>query len=327
MAKKMIDALMACHLGTAINSCHKKTMKLAYNIDRVVAANAKADNVDIKSIYRLEKTGLPWKLMALHVQKLSLPGQSIWYGDWKQNIDEYDTIIVFGCHFNWNVLDYIKSKNSHARLIVWFWDTISKRYWLPEKYYSMAEVWSFDPIDCSKYKMKQNTQFYVYKNIETGKEAYDALYVGRDKGRVSQINTICDAIKASGLTVNQYIVATHEKSQSTVSNIEIHDKPLEYEEYLQLLSQVRCVIDVPKDIQNGLTLRVLESICHNKKLITTNKRLINESFYNPNNILIWDNPTQEDLIAFFAKPYEPVDEEIRNYYLFDSWLNRFFEEQ
>lgn len=42
MAKKMIDALMACHLGTAINSCHKKTMKLTYSIDRVVAANAKA---------------------------------------------------------------------------------------------------------------------------------------------------------------------------------------------------------------------------------------------------------------------------------------------
>lgn len=42
MAKKMIDALMACHLGTAINSCHQKILKLSYNIDRVVDANAKA---------------------------------------------------------------------------------------------------------------------------------------------------------------------------------------------------------------------------------------------------------------------------------------------
>ena len=41
-AKMMIEALVDCHLGTAINSCHKKTMKLAYNIDRVVNANAKA---------------------------------------------------------------------------------------------------------------------------------------------------------------------------------------------------------------------------------------------------------------------------------------------
>ena len=42
MAKKMIDALIACHLGTAIHSCHQKILKLTYNIDRVVAANAKA---------------------------------------------------------------------------------------------------------------------------------------------------------------------------------------------------------------------------------------------------------------------------------------------
>ena len=42
MAKKMIDSLMTCHLGTAIYSCHKKILKLAYNIDRVVNANAKA---------------------------------------------------------------------------------------------------------------------------------------------------------------------------------------------------------------------------------------------------------------------------------------------
>ena len=42
MAEKMIDSLLTCHLGTAINSCHQKILKLTYNIDRVVAANAKA---------------------------------------------------------------------------------------------------------------------------------------------------------------------------------------------------------------------------------------------------------------------------------------------
>ena len=42
IAKRLIDALMDCHLGTAINSCNKKFLKLVYNIDRVVSANAKA---------------------------------------------------------------------------------------------------------------------------------------------------------------------------------------------------------------------------------------------------------------------------------------------
>ena len=42
IAKRLIDALMECHLGTAINSCNKKFLKLVYSIDRVVNANARA---------------------------------------------------------------------------------------------------------------------------------------------------------------------------------------------------------------------------------------------------------------------------------------------
>lgn len=301
-------------------------MNKRFEIDRYVAANAKADNVDIESIYRLEHTGIPWKLMALHIQKLNLPGQSIWYGSWKKRLNEYDTIIVFGCHFNWNVLDYIKKHNPNARIIAWFWDTVSKKYWLPEKYYSMVEVWSFDPVDCEKYNMHKNTQFYVYTPLANKEADHDVLYVGRDKGRVSRIGKMCEAINNAGLTVNQYIVATYEKSKDAADNLEIHNKPLEYLEYLQLLDKVNCVLDVPKPEQNGLTLRVLESIMHNKKLITTNKNVVNEPFYNPNNMFIWDEPTKEELVEFFSKPYEPVNKEIRDYYLFKNWLNRFNEQ-
>lgn len=42
IAKRMIDALLDCRLGTAIHSCTKKTMKLVYSIDRVIEANARA---------------------------------------------------------------------------------------------------------------------------------------------------------------------------------------------------------------------------------------------------------------------------------------------
>ena len=46
----MIDVLMGCHLGTAINRCHKKTIKLTYSIDRVIHANAKAAETRAKLV-------------------------------------------------------------------------------------------------------------------------------------------------------------------------------------------------------------------------------------------------------------------------------------
>ena len=56
-AKMMIDALVDCHLGTAINSCHKKTMKLTYSIDRVIHANAKAAKARTKMAIEEAKSG------------------------------------------------------------------------------------------------------------------------------------------------------------------------------------------------------------------------------------------------------------------------------
>ena len=57
-AKMVIDALMGCHLGAAINSCHKKTIKLTYNIDRVVNANEKAANARAKMVIVETRRGL-----------------------------------------------------------------------------------------------------------------------------------------------------------------------------------------------------------------------------------------------------------------------------
>lgn len=56
-AKMMIDALVDCHLGTAINNCHKKTIKLTYSIDRVIHANAKAAKARTKMAIEEAKSG------------------------------------------------------------------------------------------------------------------------------------------------------------------------------------------------------------------------------------------------------------------------------
>lgn len=56
-AKMVIDALMGCHLGAAINSCHKKTIKLTYSIDRVIHANAKAAKARTKMAIEEAKSG------------------------------------------------------------------------------------------------------------------------------------------------------------------------------------------------------------------------------------------------------------------------------
>ena len=101
---------------------------------------------------------------------------------------------------------------------------------------------------------------------------------------------------------------------------------MEYDEVLDIVEQSLCIIDVPKPNQSGLTLRVLEAIFYNKKLITTNKNVVEEEFYNPQNILVWDNPTQEELISFFTKPVIPVTSDICKKYTIEQWISNFDKE-
>ena len=81
----------------------------------------------------------------------------------------------------------------------------------------------------------------------------------------------------------------------------------------------RQILDIPKTNQTGLTLRVLEALYFNKKIISTNSELKNYDFYHPNNILVLDDSLKVD-ISFFDSPYVPVDNNTLGKYTAESWI-------
>jgi len=282
--------------------------------------NVKVKNVKVTSLYNIYKRDIKYLLAVLWLQKCKLPFQSLWYDKWKREIRDYDTVIVFDANLNWQMLSYIKKKNPNVRLIVWYWNTINDENRLDEKYRSLCEIWSFDKKDCERYGIHQNIQFYYPNDIENKCILYDALFVGREKGRMQKLKEICDLLQETGLNVYTYV--SRDKKGKGYPEKKIL-KPIEYKENLKLISQSKCIIDIPKAGQTGMTWRVLESVFYSKKLITTDKTIAEAEFYNPANIFIWDNPDKSELKEFFAIPFEPVDDEILNEYTFETWIKNF----
>ena len=66
-------------------------------------------------------------------------------------------------------------------------------------------------------------------------------------------------------------------------------------------------------------MRTIETLGAKKKLITTNKQIIEYDFYNPANVLVVDrkNPVIPDV--FMITPYVEIPQEIYNKYYIDSW--------
>lgn len=291
-----------------------------WSIHRYMIEKINMDHVKVAPMYKVYKRDIKYIAAVLWLQKCKLPFQALWYGDWKKEIYDYDMIIVNAANLNWQILSYIKKKNPRTRLIVWYWDIVNEENQLDEKYKSICEIWSFDAKDCERYGMFHNTQFCYFDDLGRKDILFDVMFVGRDKGRMQQLEEICDLLRKKGLTVYTYV--QRDKREKGHSEKKI-SKPMEYKEILNLVAQSRCIIDIPKAGQTGITMRVLEALFYSKKLITTDKDIFKAEFYNAANIFIWDNPSEEELQHFFSIPYEPVSNEILNKYTFAAWIRNF----
>ena len=102
----------------------------------------------------------------------------------------------------------------------------------------------------------------------------------------------------------------------------INYKMLPLAEAYSMYSKAKCVMDIESSTQTGLTMRTIEMIGLRKKLITTNKDIVNYDFYNENNIMIVDRENFKIDKVFFEKPYVNLDEKIYEKYALKNWILR-----
>lgn len=91
-------------------------------------------------------------------------------------------------------------------------------------------------------------------------------------------------------------------------------------EIADIVNQSKSVLDIQHPNQTGLTMRTIEMIGMNKKLITTNASIVNYDFYNKKNILIIDRDNPQIDVSFFSTPYEKLNPEIYQKYSLSSWI-------
>ncbi|UQQ99767.1 hypothetical protein LQ057_10245 [Enterococcus gallinarum] len=96
---------------------------------------------------------------------------------------------------------------------------------------------------------------------------------------------------------------------------EFHFSPLSEEKNYDLLLSTKAVFDVEHSGQTGLTMRTIETVGFNKKLITTNKSISKYNFYNSNNIFILEeNVSLSKLVEFINSPISNIPLEIYDQY-------------
>lgn len=233
----------------------------------------------------------------------------------RQNINHYNKIICLDDGYGSYIGDYIRKKNKKCKVILYFRNVIksnpyNKNILLDKK---INTIYTFDYNDSKKHKINFVDNFIVIKNDKkTTNQISDlVVFVGRNKNRF-------DTIKKIETNLNKINM----KTQFTI--IDNENNYIQYDEYIKIVEKCCCILDIVAEDQVGLTLRVLESIFYEKKLITNNKNIANYSFYNKNNIYIIDDNNNEEakLAEFFRKEYIKYDYETVKEYLFENWIQK-----
>ena len=156
----------------------------------------------------------------------------LYFGEWKKKIKKYDNVILFDNGCNKKVIEYIKRENQKCKIIYWLWNKVEKRQeeFLSNNY--IDEIWTYNEADAQKYKLKTNTQFFN-KNIKLPSSLikYDVLFCGFDKGRKEKINQFENILNEKN--INSNIIIKNKE-----------DKKIKYSEYLNLVSESKCLLDI-----------------------------------------------------------------------------------
>lgn len=247
----------------------------------------------------------------IHLQS-PLPFKSIWYDNWKYNIEKYDTVITADTGNTFAVIKDLKKNYPKLRIINWYRNPVSKSAPIIANANNYCEVWSFDKKDCEKYGLRFNPQFCVrcFVRSNKGEKKTDALFIGGNKGRLEQLLNLEKILQRKGQITDFKIVG-------------YNSERLTYREIVERIINTRIIVDFQSAGQDGLTLRPIEALLYEKKLITNNKNIRNYKFYNSNNIFILNEDLEEKLDEFLKTSYQKIPSSIIEEYQIPGWLKRF----
>ena len=234
----------------------------------------------------------------------------------------YNPIIVFDDYDFFIACKIIGINN----IYLWMWNTITNKKSEQIKLRiskTLGRVYSFDQGDCKKYNIRYNTQFYSFpdtQNTKSGDAVYDIFFIGKDKGRYDLIYRLANYLDESGITYSFKVFSDSEKKFERKDLITTDY--LNYHDICRLICQSNAVLDIVQDGQEGLTLRAMEALFYDKKIVTNNTHYIDLPFYSSESIYFLEDGL-EGLKDFIEAPEVKYDETIKDYYSIENWLRRF----
>lgn len=219
-----------------------------------------------------------------------------------------------------NVIRWIRENNPRSRIVIFFINTIQTPEIVEEYRKLNCELWSFDKGDCEKYNMQFNDWYCTYIPDKNIKKKFDVCFIGREKTRRPLLNKLASYMDSND--ISYYYHVTHERNYPIV-DYRYYRRHIPYSKMIEIEKSSVAMIEIVEPGQGGSTLRVMDAVFNNVKLITNYAPILDSDLYNPSNIFVLKDDNMGDIKTFLGTPFEPYSEEIMYKYSFNNWISKF----
>lgn len=227
----------------------------------------------------------------------------------------------------------IKKTLASASMGLYLWDGAKnvKGVWniLP----IFDSVATFDSVDAKRYNWSYRPLFgnniFSRKNFDASLQ-FDWCFIGTmhsDRHRV-----IHKLRRRYGLQMRSFVFCYFQSplilflrrfldwTLMLAPNGSLSTKPMAATEVSKVIMKSRAVLDVEHPHQQGLTMRTIETLMMEKKLITTNRHILTSNLYDPSRVFVITRDDPEIPLTFLEQPFMTISNTLRDYYSCRGWL-------
>ena len=288
------------------------------------------NNFLTKALIRIDRRLLAYKTNQYYDQII----------DSTRNVSYDYILLVRGEAISVGRIKKLKEAQPQAKLKLYLWDSMhynpTARLILPE----FDQVFSFDRTDADENSDIDFLPLFYGKEFEraanvTDGYIYDACFIGTiHTDRYKVLQKIIDNLESSGKKLFIYcyypskllfrIRSIFDPGFRKFASKYIDFSGMKLADVVSRIAESVAVIDVNRPDQLGLTMRSIEAVGAQRKLITTNSEIVNYDINSPKSVLIVnrENPTIND--SFFSLKATPYTPTVREKYSVTAWINTIF---
>lgn len=250
--------------------------------------------------------------------------------------ERYDYVFVIkGEAVDSKVVSMLRRAYPNAVFVLYLWDSVANIPDCEKKIGLYDRVLTFDPDDSQKYGLPFRPLFYgsgFESAAENAEFEYDVCFIGTAHSiRPRIVAQIAQSCQRAGLRFYSYLYLPHVlvyyhnklvlSDYKYLDRSQIHFTPLSREQMQRIYRSSRCILDVEHPKQQGITTRPLEMLKMQKKVITTNRQIVDYDFYNSANFSIIDTANPEVDTDFLQQDFVPASQQLLDKYSVQGFLD------